>query len=260
MDLGQKIRQARLEAGLSQRQLCGDTITRNMLSQIENGTARPSMDTLACLAARLERPIGYFLGEQVSSNLDIMTQARSAYAREDYASLSEILQGYRAPDAVFDEEYALLQLLKLLAQAEKAVAENHLAHARQLLEEADAQQTCYRTPLLEQQRLLLLAQVSSENVELPSLDRQLLIRAEIALKAGDFDRCRALLDACEEKTSLWHRLRGEADFQAEDYRAAAVHFHAAETDFPALCNPRLERCYQAMEDYKRAYEYACKQR
>ena len=39
--LGQRIRQARQEAGLSQRQLCGETITRNMLSQIESGKARP---------------------------------------------------------------------------------------------------------------------------------------------------------------------------------------------------------------------------
>ena len=260
MDLGQKIRQARLNAGLSQRQLCGDTITRNMLSQIENGTARPSMDTLTCLAARLEMPIGYFLDEQVSSNLDIMTRARDAYVREDYDGLSEILQGYHGPDAAFDEEYALLQLLKLLAQAEKAVAENHLGHARQLLEEADAQQTCYRMPMLEQQRLLLLAQVSAEDVKLPSIDDHLLIRAEIALKAGDSARCRVLLDACEERSSLWHRLRGETDFQSGDYPAAVRHFHAAEADFPKLCIPRLERCYQAMEDYKRAYEYACKQR
>ena len=53
MELGQRLRQARQAAGLSQRQLCGDTITRNMLSQIENGTARPSMQTLEILAERL---------------------------------------------------------------------------------------------------------------------------------------------------------------------------------------------------------------
>lgn len=34
MELGQRLKQARLEAGMSQRQLCGDVITRNMLSQI----------------------------------------------------------------------------------------------------------------------------------------------------------------------------------------------------------------------------------
>ena len=52
MALGQQIRQVRLDAGLSQRQLCGGLITRNMLSQIENGNARPSMDTLQQLAQR----------------------------------------------------------------------------------------------------------------------------------------------------------------------------------------------------------------
>ena len=45
MELGEKLRLTRLEAGLSQRALCGDEITRNMLSRIENGAARPSMKT-----------------------------------------------------------------------------------------------------------------------------------------------------------------------------------------------------------------------
>ena len=53
MELGQLLKQARLEAGLTQRQLCGGKITRNMLSQIENGSAKPSMDTLRYLAERL---------------------------------------------------------------------------------------------------------------------------------------------------------------------------------------------------------------
>ena len=39
MELGEKLRRARLEAGFSQRALCGDEITRNMLSQIAQ-TAR----------------------------------------------------------------------------------------------------------------------------------------------------------------------------------------------------------------------------
>ena len=63
MTLGEKLKQARLDAGLSPRQLCGDVITRNMLSQIENGSARPSMATLSYLASRLEscyRELGDF--------------------------------------------------------------------------------------------------------------------------------------------------------------------------------------------------------
>ena len=63
MTLGEKLKAARLEAGLSQRQLCGDVITRNMLSQIENGSARPSMDTLGYFAGKLGKPISWFLEE-----------------------------------------------------------------------------------------------------------------------------------------------------------------------------------------------------
>jgi transcriptional regulator with XRE-family HTH domain len=64
MELGEKLKQARLEAGVSQRQLCGEVITRNMLSRIENGFARPSMDTLRYLAAQLGKPMSYFLEEE----------------------------------------------------------------------------------------------------------------------------------------------------------------------------------------------------
>ena len=64
MDMGQKIRAARLEKGLSQRQLCENLITRNMLSQIENGSAKPSLPTLRELAKRLGQPVQFFLGEE----------------------------------------------------------------------------------------------------------------------------------------------------------------------------------------------------
>ena len=64
MDLAGKLRQARLEAGLSQRQLCGDRITRNMLSCIENGTAQPSISTVVYLAGRLNVPAGFLLAEE----------------------------------------------------------------------------------------------------------------------------------------------------------------------------------------------------
>ena len=78
MELGQRIKQARLEAGLSQRQLCGEAVTRNMLSLIENGAARPSMDTLRLFAAKLGKPLSWFLEEDTvtSPNQALMATAR----------------------------------------------------------------------------------------------------------------------------------------------------------------------------------------
>ena len=82
MTIGEKLRQARLEMGLSQRQLCGEVVTRNMLSLIENGSAKPSMKTLQYLASQLGKSVSYFLEEQVqlSENQPAMEQAEEAAA------------------------------------------------------------------------------------------------------------------------------------------------------------------------------------
>ena len=92
MELGEKLKQVRLEAGLSQRQLCGDTITRNMLSQIENGSARPSMDTLQILARRLGKPVSFFLEEQavLLPNRTVMEQAREAAVKYPESLMNEL--------------------------------------------------------------------------------------------------------------------------------------------------------------------------
>ena len=44
MELGEKIRRRRAELGMTQSALCGETVTRNMLSQIESGKAGVSLD------------------------------------------------------------------------------------------------------------------------------------------------------------------------------------------------------------------------
>ena len=110
MELGEKLRQARLEAGLSQRQLCGEDITRNMLSQIEHGSAKPSMKTLQVLASRLGKTVSYFLEEDavVSPNQHLILEARQQFDDRDYSAALEILSQYRGPDTVFDREKALL--------------------------------------------------------------------------------------------------------------------------------------------------------
>lgn len=254
MTIGQKLRQARMEMGLSQRQLCGDVITRNMLSQIENGSARPSMDTLLYLAQQLNRPVSYFLEETVtaSGNAPCMEKARQAYREGRLADAEEILKTYQGPDGLFDDECGLLKILILLDKAEASL--NRPIYARQLLEEAAAQTTCYKTRELEQRRLLLLAHVSTEPVELPVDDRPLLIRAKTALQKKDTTRCVALLEACQERESdEWRYLRAEAAFLTEDYAMAAEHY-------PENCYAQLEVCYRNLGDYKKAYEYACKQR
>ncbi|HUX68605.1 MAG TPA: helix-turn-helix transcriptional regulator [Terriglobales bacterium] len=62
--IGARIRQARLERGLSQGDLESKTgLLRCYLSRVENGHTEPSLQTLARLAAALEMPlVGFFDG------------------------------------------------------------------------------------------------------------------------------------------------------------------------------------------------------
>ena len=54
--IGARIRQARLQAGLTQQQLAGDRYTKAYVSALENGLSKPSMAALNYLATRLDMP------------------------------------------------------------------------------------------------------------------------------------------------------------------------------------------------------------
>lgn len=268
MTLGEKIRQARLEAGLSQRQLCGEEVTRNMLSQIENGSARPSMNTLSYFAARLGKPISYFLEEDAlhSPNQVLMTNARGAMFAENPKEAIRLLSNFRMPDPVFDTEAQLLLRLATLQQAEEALSAGQLPYASQLLEELGEIEGGYCAALLERQRLLLLASAAPRQRRevcdrLPPLDPELLLRARVALDIGELDRCAALLEAAQEQeVPQWNFLRAELYLTKGQYAAAAKCYHRAEAFWPERCAPRLELCYRELGDFQQAYSYACKQR
>ena len=266
MNLGEKLKNARLEAGLSQRQLCGGEITRNMLSQIEHGTARPSMDTLRYLATRLGKPVSFFLEEDgaCSPNQKVMEAVRAALVQGDHSGVLESLKDFRDPDPVYGVERNLSETLALLGAAEQAIREDRLPYARELLARAEEQESAY-TVHLRRRRLLLLASAGGDPGEvcrlLPGLDGELLLRAEAALGAGDAHRAGALLDGAEDQEApRWNLLRGDAWAMEGDYEKAARCYHRAEDAEPRLTAPRLEQCYRELGDYKQAYFYACKQR
>lgn len=269
MELGEKLRLARQEAGLSQRQLCGEEITRNMLSQIEHGTARPSMTTLRYLAARLEKPVSYFLEEDAvtSPNQKVMADARRCYDAGEYEKVVEILESYRTPDETFDREKGLLEALTLLALAETAISDTRFPYAVELLERAGemTKHSAYLAPELERRRLLLLGRIPGQSAaactQLPSLDEELLLRAEAAFASGDAERAAKLLQAAQNREApQWNLLRGEICMKQGDYAAAVRCFHKAETEHPVKTARYLEACYRELGDFKQAYFYACKQR
>jgi len=60
--IGSKVREARIQAGLTQEQLAQLTYTHlNTIGKIENGKVEPTITTLILIATALEKPITYFL-------------------------------------------------------------------------------------------------------------------------------------------------------------------------------------------------------
>jgi tetratricopeptide (TPR) repeat protein len=57
--LGERLRQLRVAAGLTQSELAGERFSKEYVSQIERGKTRPTGDTIAWLASRLDTDAGY---------------------------------------------------------------------------------------------------------------------------------------------------------------------------------------------------------
>ena len=267
--LGQRLKDARIEAGLSQRQLCGDVITRNMLSQIESGKARPSMQTLQYLAQMLGKPVSWFLDELPPEIPEDPTpeQAREYYRQRKYQECLELLDTCQQTESGEEAELWLLRTLCQLALAKKSIEAEKFHYAQSLLEKAalSGKHTIYYTPSLERERVLLLYRCDPERAGellplLPEDDRELLLRAQSFLRAGAFQDCITVLAATRKQGSFWHFLYGQASMGQREYARAAEHFHRAEEVYPIPCAKALETCYRELEDYKMAYQYACKQR
>src|SRR3954451_2600738 len=93
--VGERLRQLRVAAGLTQTDLAGDRFSKEYISQIERGKTRPTAETVEWLALRLGVDSG-FLASGVS--VDARAKAEAILARADV-----LLQEHRFDEAI--EEY-----------------------------------------------------------------------------------------------------------------------------------------------------------
>lgn len=137
MTLGQKIKEARQSRGMTQKELVGDYITRNMLSKIENDSATPSVRTLEYLAKALGLPTGYFLSDAPVSDgtaPDGLDEARAAFRARRWTDCLTALEA-DVKAGTTDEGY-LLHAHAGANAARQALAEGRLSDARELAETA----------------------------------------------------------------------------------------------------------------------------
>ena len=239
MTMGQRILQARLAAGMSQRELAGEEITRNMLSSLEHDAASPSIATLRYLARRLGRPVSYFLGEDDSS------EGVAAFESGAWRKSLELMT--RA-------ERRWLEPLALLREAELAVGNGRIPYARELLERLEGLSSPLYGPELRRKAAMLRCRCGI-SADIPE-DNALLMKAERALAEKRYGDAQRYLLARDHRDVHWHHLMGECCFHTGDYAAAKDHYHRCEEAFPV--RQRLEICYRELEDFRMAYFYAKK--
>src|ERR671936_2979107 len=77
--LGERLRQLRVSAGMTQTDLAGDRFSKEYVSQIERGKTRPTAETIDWLAARLGVDAS-FLEHGISADERVRLDARPAQA------------------------------------------------------------------------------------------------------------------------------------------------------------------------------------
>ena len=85
-----RIREARLEAGLSLAQLAGNEVSRTFIHFIEHGRSRPSRSVLALIARRTGKPISYFLLKAMPEDEDLVAELLSVAGRIGRAASVEL--------------------------------------------------------------------------------------------------------------------------------------------------------------------------
>src|SRR5207245_1838994 len=101
--LGDKLRQARTEAGLSQAQLGAPYFTRAHVSAIELGKIRPAMRSLEHMARKLGKPASYFLDDPGAARAQGERRLEMA-AMAGLLTLSGAAEARRRAQKLLDEE------------------------------------------------------------------------------------------------------------------------------------------------------------
>ena len=283
-DIGEKIKKIRLQRNMTQSELAGDQITRNMLSRVENGAALPSLPTVWYLAERLGVPAGFLLAEGDDDRVWRKMNRIEGIRRVLHSGDARICLALCREDADMseaDDEIYLIMAQCSLALAREEFDRGRLHDACASLDSAVdyAARTVYDTAAIRQTAALyfrfmhgLSATLYSETLTDADLDDLLMgsedafgryVLAREALEAGEERRVAAYLKQ-EREGDLWqmHFSAHVAMMQGEYARAEQVlrrllHADAARSEvllYCVFCD--LEICCRELSDFRGAYEYS----
>lgn len=170
-ELGKRIKEARLAKKMTQSELVGTFITRNMLSRIESGNACPSVKTLEYLAGRLDLPAGSLISDETPDTTETERSDRNAqqlitvkrlYKESDYPACIKAAEKLNGSE--FEDEGQAITARCCIALSEKAMNSGDKAaavkYAKQALELAD--KGIYKSREISVDATLKLSEIAGE--------------------------------------------------------------------------------------------------
>ena len=272
MTLGEKIRRRRRELGLTQREVAGENVTRNLICRIERGDCLPSLDTLREIARALAVPVGYLLSEEddyaafaVASALPAI---RRSFGAGHYAdALTEIR---RLPSEGIADEVAYLAAAASLGLAEGAIMDGNLKKIPAYVE--DAKEYAKKT-VLPTDWLLARCELCRAIAKCPETPRWEIKRDEYlayAEKAIGYNAFLYLSDdegiVCNREAAKLHREARQLIAKKSYREALAILLALEERKSTGELDPYFlyrvysdtEICYRELGDFELAYRYSTK--
>ncbi|HEY3050917.1 MAG TPA: tetratricopeptide repeat protein [Gaiellaceae bacterium] len=223
--LGERLRQLRVAAGLTQSELAGDRFSKEYVSQIERGKTRPTAETITWLATRLEVDAGY-LANGVSTDERGRVEATLTRAEA-------LLEAHRYEEAVVEFE-----------QVRPAVAATGAAELEARLLSGEAWARMHQGELREALDLLTRARTVTQDEPFSDLDS-----AEVLYRLGV---CRYKLSSISTAIGLFN----EAYAVAEGSGLPCDLLRSNILAYRSRCYRRQRDLEAAREDVERALELA----
>ena len=281
MSIGEKIKKLRTEKFMTQSELSGGVITRNMLSSIENGTALPSLATLKHISSKLNVPAGYLLAEgddeEIYIKLVQIANIKNAYLSRNYKICRDMCLN---TDVDSDDEVNLIFAESSLALGIEKFENGMLRSASSYFDEAIevSAKTIYNTDHIRAVAACYFRYMRHISATLSS---DVIDEAEAEIYSAMFDefsRYSVAFDAFEEgkfemSAHLCAMLEKDQPYMLhisakEDMRAGRFD-DAYQKLYLILINPYkiqeplmyfvfcdLEVCCKEIKDFKGAYEYS----
>lgn len=284
-NIGKKLKKARIEQKLTQKDLAGNFITRNMLSQIENGIANPSIKTIEYLSKALNKPISYFIEpdydeRKLDNKESILEKAYILYDTKEFSKCSSLLINNKLNET--NNEGALLYWCCLINMGIEKFLNNNMIDAKNTLLTAYSIEPNIKLldNALKCKSLLALCRIYlaldepdkaidtyDQYLELVNntldINDSIFVKCEIFLLTKNYDKCLKFLN--EEanlhlrKTFKFNYVMGIILYNEGKYVESIESFENAlsynKEQYTNIVYKYIADCYSKLNQYDKAYNY-----